>query len=150
MTTPFFATTLIAILTIDAYILLFAIIIETTSLRILAGDEVPSAGTATLNGVDILTNAERARGLVGWCPQTDPLIGKMSAREHLQLYAALTGVHEGSIEKAVDDMIERIGLSQYQHKPAETYSGGNKRKLSVGVSCWQTESPVVVVVVYYI
>ena len=38
------------------------------------------------------------------------------------------------VEAAVDALITQLGLSAYQHKPAGTYSGGNKRKLSVAIA----------------
>ena len=44
---------------------------KTTTLQILSGDVIPSQGTATLLGVDVLKNQSMARRLIGYCPQFD-------------------------------------------------------------------------------
>lgn len=48
------------------------------------------------------------------------------------MYARLRGVEESKISRVVEDLVSRLGLTQYADKPAYTYSGGNKRKLSTG------------------
>ena len=56
------------------------------------------------------------------------------AREHLVFYAKLRGVPPEDIDRVVSWAIKQFGLKNYASKPAGTYSGGNKRKLSAGIA----------------
>ena len=55
-------------------------------------------------------------------------------REHLTLYARLRGLDKSSVQKYVQWGIKRLGLSAYADRISETYSGGNKRKLSTAIA----------------
>jgi ATP-binding cassette subfamily A (ABC1) protein 3 len=107
---------------------------KTTTMRMLTGDELPSRGTARLNNMDILTNQLEVRRLVGYCPQFDALIHLMTARETLTMYADIKGVRSDRLDEYVSKLITKLGLDEYADKPCGTYSGGNKRKLSVGIA----------------
>lgn len=107
---------------------------KTTSLQMLTGDEIPTNGSATLAGFDMLTQQTDLRKRLGYCPQFDAVLDMLTAREHLTLFARIKGIPEAIMSTYVESMITRIGLSEYANKPCSTYSGGNKRKLSVGIA----------------
>eukprot|EP01006_Ploeotia_vitrea_P052559 TRINITY_DN67703_c4_g2_i1.p1 TRINITY_DN67703_c4_g2~~TRINITY_DN67703_c4_g2_i1.p1 ORF type:complete len:1464 (-),score=796.75 TRINITY_DN67703_c4_g2_i1:108-4172(-) len=107
---------------------------KTTSLQMLTGAIQPDCGTAYLNEYDIRTEQSKLRRHVGYCPQFDALVPTLTGRETLALYARLKGVAERDVGSFAQDMIELIGLSEYADRPCGGYSGGNKRKLSVGVA----------------
>ena len=46
---------------------------------------LPTSGTATLGGYDILSQQSHVRRLLGYCPQFDALLELLTAREHLEL-----------------------------------------------------------------
>jgi len=62
------------------------------------------------------------------------LIANLTGREHLELYADIKGIPKNLREKLVSQKIKEMGLGEYQDKRAGTYSGGNKRKLSVAIA----------------
>ena len=101
----------------------------------LTGDIIPGSGTATLNNLDILTHQNDVRRLLGYCPQFDALIDTLTAREHLVLFARIKGVPEEIMDDYVEHLILRLGLQEgIADKPTKGYSGGNKRKLCVGIA----------------
>ena len=101
----------------------------------LTGDIIPGSGTATLNNLDILTHQNDVRRLLGYCPQFDALIDTLTAREHLVLFARIKGVPEEIMQEYVEHLILRLGLQEgIADKPTKGYSGGNKRKLCVGIA----------------
>jgi ABC-type multidrug transport system ATPase subunit len=101
----------------------------------LTADIIPTSGTATLNGLDILTHQNDVRRLLGYCPQFDALLPLLSAREHLTLFARIKGVPEELIADYCEHLILRLGLQEgIADKPTRGYSGGNKRKLCVGIA----------------
>eukprot|EP00457_Paulinella_chromatophora_P000142 gb/GEZN01000142.1/.p1 GENE.gb/GEZN01000142.1/~~gb/GEZN01000142.1/.p1 ORF type:complete len:1985 (+),score=306.96 gb/GEZN01000142.1/:58-6012(+) len=107
---------------------------KTTTMQMLTADQLPSSGTAYLNGLDIKTEQQEIRKQIGYCPQFDALIGNLTARETLFLYARLKGLPENALPAYVDGLIDRLSLTPFADKPCQGYSGGNKRKLSVGMA----------------
>ncbi|GBN57500.1 ATP-binding cassette sub-family A member 3 [Araneus ventricosus] len=61
---------------------------KTTTINILTGLYTPSSGTASINGLDILTETTRARRGLGVCPQHNVLYDTLTVEEHLRIYAA--------------------------------------------------------------
>jgi len=107
---------------------------KSTTLGILSGDIFPSAGQATLSGLDLLTDIHKCRRKIGFCPQFDALFDLLTAREHLELYAGIKGIYEEDIPAVANGKIAEMGLTEYADRAAGTYSGGNKRKLSVAIA----------------
>jgi ABC-type transport system involved in cytochrome c biogenesis ATPase subunit len=107
---------------------------KSTTFSMLTGSLVPTSGDALLEGMSILHEQNKIRRLVGYCPQHDALEALMTAREALRMYAKIKDVAPGSIEAEVEDLIQDLDLSKFADKPCGTYSGGNKRKLCVGIA----------------
>ncbi len=62
-------------------------------------------------------------------------MANLSAREHLTLFARIKGIDESVIPGMVDRLIKRIALQPgIEDKPSAGYSGGNKRKLCIGIA----------------
>ena len=107
---------------------------KTTCFKILSGELNPTQGTATIQGFNVIQDMKKIRKLIGYCPQFDALLDKMTAREHLDLYAAIKGIPYARRKKLVDQKIDQLNLKRYEDVQAGTYSGGNKRKLSVAMA----------------
>lgn len=107
---------------------------KTSLLGIISGEFPPSNGTASIAGLDILNDIHRVRHKIGYCPQFDSLFDLLTGREHLILYAQIKGLKRDCIASAVDAKIVEMGLTEYADRSAGTYSGGNKRKLSVAMA----------------
>jgi ATP-binding cassette, subfamily A (ABC1), member 3 len=75
-----------------------------------------------------------ARKNIGYCPQFDALSDNLTSREHLELYAAIKGIPKDKREQLISKKIKEMNLTEFEHIPAGTYSGGNKRKLSVAIA----------------
>ena len=107
---------------------------KTTTVSILTGEFLPNMGHASITGYDVVTNAQEARKVTGYCPQFDALIDLLTPQEHLNLYAALRGIPIMDTASVVDALIEACGLEEYRSIQSGSLSGGNKRKLSVALS----------------
>ena len=106
---------------------------KTSALAMLTGERHPSEGTAYINNYPI-TNQNMVRRFIGYCPQFDALFDLLTADEHLYFYGKLKGLSNAQIKKQADTLIKVLNLTKYRNKQANTYSGGNKRKLSVAIS----------------
>jgi ABC-type Na+ transport system ATPase subunit NatA len=105
---------------------------KTTTLSILTGESVASSGEIYV-GNEPLSNTLTQRRL-GYCPQVDPLLELLTAYETLYFFGRIRGVSEGVLERRVQSLIKQTGLLPHAHRPCGTYSGGNKRKLSLAVA----------------
>ena len=107
---------------------------KTTTLSILTAEFPPSSGQVRLGGYDIAENPEVVRRLVGYCPQFDALFDLLTGREHLELYARVKGLDEAQVKSVVTQKVQQMDLVEFAGRNATSYSGGNKRKLSVAMA----------------
>ncbi|KAM9835346.1 phospholipid-transporting ATPase ABCA1-like [Syngnathus typhle] len=107
---------------------------KTTTFKMLTGDIPVSSGEAFLNGFSIRTEMRAVHQNMGYCPQFDAINDLLTGREHLEFYARLRGVPEKEVAMVAEWGIQKLGLIKYATKPAGTYSGGNKRKLSTAIA----------------
>ncbi|KAL4478578.1 hypothetical protein ABPG74_006813 [Tetrahymena malaccensis] len=107
---------------------------KTTTFKILSGEIQQTSGECHIMGYDLLTQINQARNYIGYCPQFDALCDNLTAREHLEMYALIKGIPIEMREKLVAKKIKEMDLTDFEHKLAGTYSGGNKRKLSVAIA----------------
>jgi len=107
---------------------------KSTTLSMLSGEFLPSSGEASLAGHSLINEIHACRRRIGFCPQFDALFELLTGREHLELYARIKGIAEKDIKAQVEAKINEMGLVEYADRAAGTYSGGNKRKLSVAVA----------------
>ncbi|XP_042819729.1 ATP-binding cassette sub-family A member 2 isoform X1 [Panthera tigris] len=107
---------------------------KTSTFKMLTGDESTTGGEAFVNGHSVLKELLQVQQSLGYCPQFDALFDELTAREHLQLYTRLRGIPWKDEARVVKWALEKLELSKYADKPAGTYSGGNKRKLSTAIA----------------
>lgn len=111
---------------------------KTTSLALLTGEvRPPSAGSVDVFGHDLMSaeGLAAARDKIGFCPQVDPIFPGVSGEEHLRFFGTLKGVPEADLGVTVATLLARLGLDDTDaKKPADKYSGGMKRKLSLGMA----------------
>ncbi|XP_074250550.1 ATP-binding cassette sub-family A member 2 isoform X2 [Saimiri boliviensis] len=107
---------------------------KTSTFKMLTGDESTTGGEAFVNGHSVLKELLQVQQSLGYCPQCDALFDELTAREHLQLYTRLRGISWKDEARVVKWALEKLELTKYADKPAGTYSGGNKRKLSTAIA----------------
>lgn len=65
---------------------------KTTTFKICSGEIPPTTGEVHINGYNVATDIASARHYMGYCPQFDALLENLTAKEHLDLYAAIKGI----------------------------------------------------------
>lgn len=107
---------------------------KSSTMKMLTGDIEKTSGYAFISGIDISKERTRVRRLLGYCPQFDPLLPRMTARETLLMYARLKGMPEDIVDDVVSSAIVTLGLQGHSEKMVSGFSGGMKRKLSLGIA----------------
>jgi ABC-2 type transport system ATP-binding protein len=93
----------------------------------LLGFHRPSSGTAQIFGHDIASDAMQIKSLVGYMPERDSFIAKMSAVHFVRLMAELSGLPaEAALERAHEALFY-VGLGEARYRKLDTYSLGMKQ-----------------------
>jgi len=107
---------------------------KTTSFKMMSGIYTPADGEVRILGIDVLKETSQARRFIGYCPQFDAIIDRMTVNEHLYLYGRMKGLGGADLKTAVEAKVSEMQLSAYVDRGAGSLSGGNKRKLSVAMA----------------
>jgi ATP-binding cassette, subfamily A (ABC1), member 3 len=108
---------------------------KTTTMAMLTAEFPPTSGDASLAGFSVLNEPQKTRRRIGYCPQFDAHFVNMTGREHLEMYAAIKGVPLSAVKEAAAEKLNEIGLSAYDgDRLCSTYSGGMRRRLSLGIA----------------
>ena len=107
---------------------------KSTTFNMLTGRLLPTSGSASIRGFDILGARNDANKMIGYCPQYDCITPLLTGRENLEFFARLRGVPENLVKQVAECNITRMDLTRHSEKQAGTYSGGNKRKLSAAIA----------------
>ncbi|KAK3103434.1 hypothetical protein FSP39_019190 [Pinctada imbricata] len=107
---------------------------KTTTMSLLSGFIPPTSGTARVNGYDIRKEIQNVRLSLGLCPQHNTLFDNLSVEEHLTFFAKLKGFPDEEVKRKVTEMMGVLGLTTMASKLSSSLSGGQKRKLSMGIA----------------
>lgn len=107
---------------------------KTTLISILSALLRADSGSATIFGLPVTPKNRALRRLIGIVPQELALYGELSPRENLTFFGKLYGLQGRTLKRRVDQVLGAIGLSGRADDPAETFSGGMKRRLNLGLA----------------
>lgn len=103
---------------------------KTTLLRMLAGFEVPSAGSVEIDGVDV-TDAPPYERPVNMMFQSYALFPHMSVEKNIAYGLLKDGVAKAEIDRRVDDMLELVRLGEQRKKKPAQLSGGQQQRVAL-------------------
>jgi len=106
---------------------------KTTTISIISGLLAPTRGDARIGGYSITRQPLEAKRLLGVVPQEVALYPTLSARQNLEFFGRLYGLSGAELARSVDEVLEFIGLRDRQKDRIETFSGGMKRRVNIGV-----------------
>jgi ABC-2 type transport system ATP-binding protein len=104
---------------------------KTTTIRMLCGIILPTAGTAIVAGSDVVRETDQLRDRIGYMSQRFGLYGDLTVRENMLLFAELFGVSRAEREARMIDLLRFSRLTEFQNRRAEQLSGGMKQKLAL-------------------
>lgn len=106
---------------------------KTTTISIISGLLSPTSGEAFVDGHNIVKNPIAAKQVIGVVPQEIALYSRLTARQNLRFFGQLYGLDGSTLEKAIDEVLELIDLTDRADDKIEAYSGGMKRRVNIGV-----------------
>ena len=105
---------------------------KSTLMRIIATLQEADAGSAFLDGIDVLKEKDKVRRVLGYLPQEFGLYPKVTAFELLDHFAHLKGVVNRRERRAlVDGLLRQTNLWEARHRKLGTFSGGMKQRFGI-------------------
>ena len=102
---------------------------KTTLIRILATELQPTAGTASINGFDVLRQESKLREKIAIVPQEARAVRWMTAKQTVFSYLLWRGWGYNDAKRLADESLAKLGLEEYANVLTSKLSGGTKRKV---------------------
>ena len=104
---------------------------KTTTMRMLLGLLLPSAGEGKVLGFDIVKQSEQVRQRVGYMSQKFALYHELTAAENLAFYAGVYGIRD---RRRLADVLALVGLQGMANERVSALSTGWRQRLALGTA----------------
>jgi ABC-2 type transport system ATP-binding protein len=107
---------------------------KTTLIRVLATLLRPDSGSATVEGIDVMSDPIGVRTRIGLGGQYAAVDEFLTGRENVIMVGRLYNVPMAEAQARATEVLERIHLVEAADRPVSTYSGGMRRRLDLAAS----------------
>ena len=107
---------------------------KSTTLRILYGLLRADAGSARIDGVDVLKQPQKAQEIIGVMTDAHGLYPRLSGREHIDYFARLRRLDKAQRRRRTQELIDSLGMADVADRRAEGYSQGERMKVCLARS----------------
>ena len=97
----------------------------------LLGLTEPTEGSAAIEGVDCTRDPIRVKRAVGYLPDNMGFYPDMTGRENLRMTGKMNGLRGEALETRINELLERMGMTEAADRRASTYSKGMKQRLGI-------------------
>lgn len=104
---------------------------KSTTIRVLCTLARPTAGDATVNGFDLIREADRVRESIGLVAEKMIMYEQLTAAENLRFFGRLYGMPGPKIERKIDELLALVNMAQWKDAQIKTYSTGMKQRINV-------------------
>ena len=104
---------------------------KTTAVSILTTLSKPDAGTATVDGVDVLADPRGVRARIGLSGQYAAVDEHLTATENLEMIGCLYGMSRRDARRRGLELLEQFRLMEAADRPLKTFSGGMRRRIDL-------------------
>jgi len=104
---------------------------KTTTLRMLVGLSKPTAGSIAISDTPVVFGSVKSNMEVGYLPELPSFYPWMSGREYMEFIADIFEIPRKKKEKLIEQLLNVVGLTDYQDNRISTYSGGMKQRLGI-------------------
>jgi ABC-2 type transport system ATP-binding protein len=104
---------------------------KSTTMKILTGYMAPSAGTARIAGLDVVTDRIAAADRLGYLPENGPLYPEMTPLALLRFFGTARGVTGARLKSRIDEVVERCALQSVIEKSIRKLSKGYRQRVGM-------------------
>jgi ABC-2 type transport system ATP-binding protein len=92
---------------------------------------LPTGGTVSIAGHDVVRNAKTVKGIIGLVPQDLAVYPQLSARDNLLFFGRIYGLRGQQLKHRVNDLLDLVGLNERANDLVNNFSGGMKRRVNI-------------------
>ena len=107
---------------------------KTTAIRMLCGLLLPTSGEGQVAGFDIYKQPEKIKRSIGYMSQKFSLYPDLTGRQNLQFYGAAYGLRNSELRKRIDELSERLSLSEFIDDLSGKLPVGWRQRLALGAA----------------
>ena len=107
---------------------------KTTAVRVLTTLLVPDAGSAFIDGLDVIADPQAVRGRIGLTGQYAAVDEILTATENLVMVGRLYGLNKSVARERAGALLDRFRLDEAAHRPVKGFSGGMRRRLDLAAA----------------
>ncbi len=107
---------------------------KTTMVRILSTILKPTSGSATVNGFDVVKQADAVRRSIGLAGQYATVDENLTGFENIRMVGLLNHIDKSVSSSRSHELLEQFGLTDAANRVAKTYSGGMRRRLDLAAA----------------
>jgi ABC-2 type transport system ATP-binding protein len=107
---------------------------KSTTVKLLTGMIKPTSGRARVAGFDVTTDPLEVKRRIGYVPESAALYESLTAREFLEVIAALYHEKPGSARQRIDELLDRFDLSAAKDQRLSEFSKGMKQKVVIAAA----------------
>jgi ABC-2 type transport system ATP-binding protein len=104
---------------------------KSTTIRILSTLTMPTKGTATIGGYDIVKQGNEVRKLIGIVSEKMIMYNRLTAEENLWFFGTLFGMQKEELKRRIDELLELVKLGKWKKAQVGTFSTGMKQKMNI-------------------
>jgi ABC-2 type transport system ATP-binding protein len=117
---------------------------KSTTIKMLTGMLTPTSGTAEIGGFDVTRDPLAVKRIIGYVPETGAVFETLTAREYLELVAALHAIPPPQVEERIQRFLTFFDLSDAEARSASlsTFSKGMRQKVVISAALLHNPSVV--------
>lgn len=102
---------------------------KTTTLSMFTTLILPTSGSATIDGFDVVKDNLKVRNLLGYLPENVMLYGDLTARENLRFFGRLSKIND--VDKNIDEVLNLLNFTKWTDKKVKTFSKGMRQRIGI-------------------
>ena len=104
---------------------------KSTTLRMLYTVLRPDAGSARIDGTDVVADPLAARRSIGLLPHSAGIYRQLTARENIRFYGELHGLAPALLRRRIDELVGRLDMTEFADRRADGFSQGQRIKVAL-------------------
>lgn len=104
---------------------------KTTTLRMLSTALRPTEGSASVNGFDVVEQADKVRASIGFLSAATGLYRRLTAKEMIEYFGRLHGMDPSFLKQRVEELTSLMEITPFANRKCDKLSTGQKQRVSI-------------------